>query len=1142
LKIYILLIFVFCFIANIKSQNTNNFKKKHFITNNDSIVLDSMLIFPSSLLLMHNKHIIKDSLYTLDINKGIVILSERLRKTYSNIDISYRVLDISINENTKLREKSNISSFDTYTRYRFTNRGKIYTKTDDGNLKKEGSYTRGFSFGNTQDIMLNSKLDLRLSGILKDSIRISAVISDNNIALQAEGNTQKLQEFDKIYIKIYDNKQELTLGDYLAKNDDSSFLKFRKKAQGAQYVSTRKLHKKYPLNNTISLAIAKGKYHKLEINGVEGNQGPYKLLGAENEQYILILSDSEKIYINGEKLIRGENNDYTINYNTAEIKFTGKRIINSNSRIIVEYEYSEENYARFFIFSKNEYKNTRFKIWLNAYGEKDNKNKTLGQKLNAYEKKTLSELGDNKSLLFSENVDSVGFIANKILYKKSDININDKTYSIYKYSNNKDSALYRVRFIFTGQNKGNYHEVKSHTNGKIYEWVAPENNVPQGSYTINRRLICPESHSIINSGISYNIDKNTRSNLEISFSSKDKNTFSSKDDKDNNGVAALWKGEKVFLLKEEKIQITNKLNFEFISKNYIDLENRRDIEFSRDWNINKQEFRTDETLINFKSIIKNTNWGQTSYEIAYLSKKNIYDAYKQSYDLNYNYKHISLDIKIDWLNSKDIEYSSNFLRTNSSLKYNFSKSSIGVSRKSENNNWHNKLNSTVLEKSFKNESYKLFAEKYFDKKTHIKLFYTERVDKSPQENIFIPLSKSKDMGAELSLLKNKSHSFKANMNYRRFRTYQNNDNKNNKEENTFINRIEHKLKIKKSFIYSSIFYELSSGLESKKDYKYIEIAAGQGNYIWIDYNKNEIQELNEFELSNFKDEAKYIRVNIPSNDYTRVYTKEYRQSIHIKPSTIFKKHFIKHLSNKLSFSIREKTSNSEFVKYANPFIFKSQKDDIFFKSYIHNIFSFKQIKKGIRIDYIYRENKDKQKINNTIVNNYLLDNGISLNYKSRKAYQFKNKFNLGNKKHGDNIFAKKSYNISFIHNEIELKIQRTLGLQFGMEYIFKKEKNKLDIELMESHNFGAKLSSAIKKKAKLRFSYNFIKIHFEGNANESINYTMLAGLHKGNNSLWSISYRQQLSSLFHINISYNGRKSSLNKPVHNASMEIRANF
>src|SRR5690606_10484815 len=48
------------------------------------------------------------------------------------------------------------------------------------NLNKSGSMTRGISFGNTQNVFVNSNLNLQMEGQLTDELNIRASITDQN--------------------------------------------------------------------------------------------------------------------------------------------------------------------------------------------------------------------------------------------------------------------------------------------------------------------------------------------------------------------------------------------------------------------------------------------------------------------------------------------------------------------------------------------------------------------------------------------------------------------------------------------------------------------------------------------------------------------------------------------------------------------------------------------------------------------------------------------------------------------------------------------------------------------------------------------------------------------------------------------------
>ena len=104
-----------------------------------------------------------------------------------------------------------------------------------GGLTKSGSVSRGITFGNSQDVMVNSSLDLKLSGYITDSIKILAAITDDNIPIQPEGNTQQIQEFDKVYIKLFNSNTSLVAGDFEIQPGPNYFMKFYKKVQGLDF-------------------------------------------------------------------------------------------------------------------------------------------------------------------------------------------------------------------------------------------------------------------------------------------------------------------------------------------------------------------------------------------------------------------------------------------------------------------------------------------------------------------------------------------------------------------------------------------------------------------------------------------------------------------------------------------------------------------------------------------------------------------------------------------------------------------------------------------------------------------------------------------------------------------------------------------
>ena len=96
---------------------------------------------------------------------------------------------------------------------------------------------------------------------------------------------------------------------------------------------------------------------------------------------MLIISGSERVYVNGILKERGENKDYIIDYNAGEIIFNATFPITSEMRIVMEYQYSDRNYTRFLSYGGFQHESDKFSIGAYVYNENDVKNQPLQQNL-----------------------------------------------------------------------------------------------------------------------------------------------------------------------------------------------------------------------------------------------------------------------------------------------------------------------------------------------------------------------------------------------------------------------------------------------------------------------------------------------------------------------------------------------------------------------------------------------------------------------------------------------------------------------------------------------------------------------------------------------------------------------------------------
>ena len=317
-------------------EKSSNYKKKRMAVK-DSILIDSVSINPSKFIIRTKNNTILDStLYTIDFVKALLkfkqpialdtIQIEYLRypnfltKVYKQLDDKV-IVDRSANGLQPLYKLENTTKRDAFIPF-------------DG-LTTSGSISRGVTIGNNQNSVLNSELDLQISGKLSDKVSLRASIQDANIPLQESGYSQRLDEFDQVFIELFSDDWNIRAGDIDLVNTKSYFANFSKRVQG--------LFVKANLSDRTSIfasgALVRGQFTTTQFTAQEGNQGPYKLRGPNNELYVLIVSGSETVYVNGVPIERGENNDYIIDYNAGEIIFNSTFPITSEMRITVDYQF-----------------------------------------------------------------------------------------------------------------------------------------------------------------------------------------------------------------------------------------------------------------------------------------------------------------------------------------------------------------------------------------------------------------------------------------------------------------------------------------------------------------------------------------------------------------------------------------------------------------------------------------------------------------------------------------------------------------------------------------------------------------------------------------------------------------------------------
>ena len=495
--------------------------------------IDTLTIYPESIKIISPRDTTLKFVY--DAGKGGLIFFGKPR--HDSVLISYKVFPFNLKQTKFKRDPA------VYNRSQFyQNNKELYIKPQisareeffsTGGLNKTGSITRGISFGNTQNVFVDAALNLQLEGKISDDISVVAAISDQNVPFQPEGNTQQLQQFDKVFVQLSTKKAKLTVGDVVMRNPPwtngtnrpSNFLRYYKNVQGGQLDFNYNLNEKDKASTSIGGAVAKGKFASIFVEAIEGVQGPYRLRGPNNERFIIVLANSEKIYIDGRLLTRGFNRDYIIDYNLAEITINPNTIITKFTRIRVDFEYSERNYSRTIVTASHQQSAGNFHIFANYYSEKDNPRNPILVSLSDSDKVLLSTIGNDLSKAIAPAVSQVTFNTNQILYKKVDSLVSGSSIPIYIYDTDPLKAVYQLQFSELGAGNGNYILSSTITNGRIYKFIPAVNGIKQGNYEPVRLLPAPNKKQMLALGGEYSINKNESIIVEGAYSDKSLNLF-----------------------------------------------------------------------------------------------------------------------------------------------------------------------------------------------------------------------------------------------------------------------------------------------------------------------------------------------------------------------------------------------------------------------------------------------------------------------------------------------------------------------------------------------------------------------------------------------------------------------------------------
>lgn len=1142
-------------------QSLSNLRTQRLVLVQDSVLLDTLSVVPGSFRISVNGQILDSTNFVLDAPKAM--LYRTANTPLDTMELTYRVFPISFartyfNKSTELINTEQQLQADPF---KYSAKGEVEDLFELQGLNKSGSISRGVLVGNNQDLSVNSALSLQLSGKLTDKISVLASITDDNIPIQASGNTAQLQDFDQVFIKVFDDRNELTVGDLQLRSNKSYFMKYFKKLLGGSFRSDFDIgpEREGPFGEftrgmevQASGAVSKGKFARNQIQGQEGVQGPYRLFGSENETFIVVLSGTERVFIDGQLLDRGQENDYVIDYNSAELTFTANRLITKDRRIVVEFQYSDKNYTRSLIQVYDEYTSGRTTVRANFYSEQDHKNSSVQQDLDQEEREVLAQAGDSLLQAFVPGVDSVAFSDNLVLYQELD---SLGYFPVYVQSDSSDLAHYQLSFSNVGAGNGNYIQDGFGANGRIFRWVAPDTIngqiVLKGDHEPVRLLISPKKQQMLTIGVDHKFREQTLLTAEGAWSNYDLNTFSDLDKNDDQGFAftldvqdksAIQKG------KEDPWKLQSRLASEFVGKHFRGIERFRSVEFERDWNLLGRKVAEDQLIALASVGLERGKNGSIGYTFKTFQAKDVYTGYKHGLLSNLRLGSLDLDLDGSYLNTTGLN-ETDFVRHRGKVVKHFKWFNVGYKDEHERNVFQYPGTDSTLSNSYQFYDWEIFVSSPDTFKNRFQLYYRERRDKGVKNNELSARTFARQYGARIDLMRNPRNRLRANAGYREL-FIEDSTLTSDEPEQTLVTRLEYDLSLAKGAVIFALFYEFGSGLEPKREFVYVEVPAGQGVYVWIDYNDNGIRELNEFEIAQFAYEANYIRVFTPTTEYINTFTNQFSSSVDLRPQAVWGQKtgalkFLSRFSDQAAYRIDRKTNNEEALEAINPFRQEVADSSLLsLNSSVRNTVYFNRTDQVYGLDYTFQDVGNKALLSNGFESRSRVTHDYGVRWNITRKITLKLNNIHGRSASNSDFLEGRTYNISEFTTTPKLTYQPNTSIRASLTAAVTNKQNAKELgdELAEITDLGLEFRWNAVGKGSLLASFNYIEISYDGANNSSLSNEMLNGLNVGRNLTWNLSIQRTISRHLQLDLTYNGRKSEDVNAVHTGGAQIRAFF
>ena len=316
--------------------------------------------------------------------------------------------------------------------------------------------------------------------------------------------------------------------------------------------------------------------------------------------------------------------------------------------------------------------------------------------------------------------------------------------------------------------------------------------------------------------------------------------------------------------------------------------------------------------------------------------------------------------------------------------------------------------------------------------------------------------------------------------------------------------------------------------------------------MWNDYNGNGIQELQEFEIAAFSDQAKYVRVFLPNQIFLKTHQNKFAQSITLNPTKWINekglKKVLSYFYNQTSFSLDRKVERNSDNFNLNPF--SSSEDNLLgLNTNFRNSLFYNRGKQKNSVTYTYLKGRVKNLLSIGSQENSTNSNQMQYAHLIKKSWLFNFDTTLSKTQSISDNYASRNFELKSYSLQPKVSYLFSNNKSLSLFYEFKNKENAINLqETLIQERFGISFNYSSDKKFTANGEISLFNNDFVGNVLSPVAFQMLEGLQAGKNSTWRLLIQKNLTQYLDININYQGRKSDANSTIHTGNVQLRAFF